>query len=94
MALVHANSTVGTTVAPIITLQAGLNRSVAVQIFNAGANTIFIGDKNITATAPTQGRPIAAGGSFQLWLNPTDIIFAIAAIANAAGTTIITYSGV
>jgi hypothetical protein len=92
MALVHTNSTVGTTVTPIIKVPAG-NQSTPVQIQNLDTAAVFIGDNTITATGATRGHSIAANGTFQLWLNANDEVYAISAAGTTAGAVVVTYSG-
>lgn len=92
MALVHINATVRTTAAPIATLPTSMGQSKAVQIYNGHSASIFIGDSTITTSGATIGRTIAAGGSFQLWLNGGDVVYAISAANTAAGAVVVTYS--
>ena len=94
MALVHINSTVGTTVTKLFTLSGGISNPVAVQIQNLDAAAIFVGDSSITATGATRGHSIAAAGTFQLWLSSGDTLYAISAAGTTAGAVVITYSGV
>jgi hypothetical protein len=94
MALVHLNATVGTTATQLFTLPSGLARNVAVQIQNLDSAAIFIGDTSITATGAGRGHQIAAGASFQIWLNSGDRVFAISAAGTSAGAVVITYSGI
>ena len=94
MALVHINSTVGTTVTKLFTLSGGIANPVAVQIQNLDAAAIFVGDSSITATGATRGHSIAAAGTFQLWLSSGDTLYAISAAGTTAGAVVITYSGV
>ena len=92
MALVHINASVRTTPSIIATLPTHMGQSKAVQIYNGHSASIFIGDATITTSGETIGRPIAAGGSFQLWLNGGDSIYAISAANTATGAVVITYS--
>ena len=94
MALVHTNSTVGTTATRIVSLPAGLQRTVAVQIQNNDSAAIFIGDSSITTSGATRGHSIAANATFQLWLNSTDQVYAISAAGTTAGAVVVTYSGI
>ena len=94
MALVHLNSTAGTTPTLICQVQTGLQRGVAVQIQNGDSASIWIGDSSITTSGATKGHLIAASGTFQLWLSPTDKVYAISAAGTAAGAIVITYSGI
>jgi hypothetical protein len=94
MALVHINSTVGTTVTKLFTLSGGISNPVAVQIQNLDAAAIFIGDSSITTSGATRGHSIAAVGTFQLWLSSGDTLYAISAAGTTAGAVVITYSGV
>jgi len=92
MALVHLNNTVQTTPTLIAAIPAGIGRSRAVQIYNGHSSAIYIGDTSITTSGATIGRSIAASGSFQLWLDGGDKIYAISAAATAAGAVVVTYS--
>jgi hypothetical protein len=94
MALVHTNSTVGTTVTQIIQVPVGLQRNVAVQIQNLDSAAIFVGDTTITSSGATRGHSIAANATFQLWLNSGDKVYAISAAGTAAGAVVVTYSGI
>ena len=94
MALVHLNSTAGTTPTLICQVTAGIQRGVAVQIQNGDSASIWIGDSSITTSGATKGHLIAASGTFQLWLNTGDKVYAISAAGTAAGAVVITYSGV
>jgi hypothetical protein len=94
MALVHTNSTVGTTPTQIVQVQTGLQRNIAVQIQNLDSAAIFIGDSTVTASGATRGHSIAAAATFQIWLNPGDKVYAISAAGTAAGAVVVTYSGV
>jgi len=93
MALVHLNSTAGTTPTMICQVQSGLSRNVAVQIQNGDSASIWIGDSSITTTGATKGHVITAGTTFQLWCNSGDKIYAISSTGSAAGSIVITYSG-
>ena len=93
MALVHLNSTAGTTATLICQVQTGIQRGVAVQIQNGDSASIWIGDATITTSGATKGHVITTGTTFQLWLNPGDKVYAISAAGTAAGAVVITYSG-
>jgi hypothetical protein len=93
MALVHLNSTAGTTATLICQVQTGIQRSVAVQIQNGDSASIWVGDASITTSGATKGHVMATGTTFQLWLNPGDKVYAISAAGTAAGAVVITYSG-
>lgn len=93
MALVHTNSTVGTTVTKIVMVPAGL-KAVAVQVQNLDTVAIFVGDKTITTSGANRGHSIAANGSFQFWLNGGDEVWAISAAGTTAGAVVVTYSGI
>ena len=92
MALVHINASVKTTPTIIATLPVTMGQSKAVQIYNGHSASIFIGDATIATSGATIGRTVAAGGSFQLWLNGGDSIYAVSAANTAAGAVVITYS--
>jgi hypothetical protein len=92
MALKHINTTVQTTPTLIAELPVSMGQNKAVQIYNGSAASIYIGDSSITTTGTTIGRTLAASGSFQLWLNGGDKIYAIAASATTAGSVVVTYS--
>lgn len=93
MALVHTNSQVFTTVTPLITMPQTA-RYTAVSIQNGHSAAIFVGDKTITATGATVGHSIAAGATYQLWLNAGDMVYAISAANTAAGVVSVLYSGI
>ena len=92
MALQHVNNQVQTTPTLIASLPPSMGRNVAVQIYNNHALSIYVGNETIAASGATIGRPIAANGSFQLWLNGGDKIYAIAAAQTAVGACIVTFS--
>ena len=92
MSLFHGNATVGTT--PTLIAQVPqVTRYTAINIQNNSAAAIYVGDSTITTSGATQGHIVAAGASFQLWLNAGDKVFAIAASATATGAVSIIYSG-
>ena len=92
MALQHINVGTQTTATILHTVKTGLRQTSAIQIYNGHSAAIFIGDSTTTTSGATIGRTIAAGGSFQLWLNSGDQIWGISAAASAAGAVVITYS--
>ena len=92
MALMHVNNTVQTTPTLIADLPPSMGQSKAVQIYNGSAASIYVGDATITTSGATIGRTIAAGGTFQLWINGGDKIYAIATLATTAGSVVVTYS--
>ena len=92
MALQHINVGTQTTATILHTVKTGLRQTQAIQIYNGHSAAIFIGDSTTTTSGATIGRTIAAGGSFQLWLNSGDQIWGISAAASAAGAVVITYS--
>jgi hypothetical protein len=92
MALIHLNATVATTITKIVQVANGGTRNTAVQIQNLDAAAIFIGDATVTTSGATRGHSIAANGTFQLWLNPGDAVYAISAAGTTAGAVVITYS--
>jgi hypothetical protein len=94
MAIVHLNTTVGTTVTKVLTLPTGLKASVAVQFQNLDSAAVFIGDSTITASGATRGHSIAANATQQFWLNPGDVVWAISAAGSTAGALVTTYSGI
>ena len=88
----HVNNTVQTTPTLIADLPPSMGQSKAVQIYNGSAASIYVGDATITTSGATIGRTIAAGGTFQLWINGGDKIYAIATLATTAGSVVVTYS--
>jgi type 1 fimbria pilin len=92
MALQHINVATQTTATILHTIKSGIHQNVAVQIYNGHSAAIYIGDSTVTTSGATIGRPIAASGSFQVWLNAGDSIWGISAAASAAGAIVITYS--
>jgi len=92
MALQHINAATQTTATILHTIKSGIYQNVAVQIHNGHSATIYIGDSTVTTSGATIGRPIAANGNLQLWLNSGDSIWGISAAASAAGAIVITYS--
>jgi len=93
MALVHTNSTVGTTITRILKVPTGL-KSVAVQVQNLDVAAVFVGDATVTTSGANRGHSIAANGTFQFWLNSGDEVFAISALGTTAGAVVVTYSGI
>lgn len=92
MALKHINNQVQTTPTLIADLPVSMGRNIAVQIYNGSAAPIYVGDASITASGATIGRTILAAGSFQLWLNGGDDIYAIATAQTTAGSVVVTFS--
>lgn len=92
MALKHINTQVQTTATLIATLPVTMGRNVAVQIYNTHVSPIFIGDSTISISGATIGRTILAGGSFQLWANGGDQIYAISLLQTALGACVVNYS--
>jgi hypothetical protein len=92
MALVHSNNTVGTTATLIASLPPSMGQRQAIQIFNGSAVSIYVGDTTIATSGATIGRTIAASGTFQMWLNGGDKVYAIATVATTAGSVVVTYS--
>jgi hypothetical protein len=92
MALVHLNNTVQTTATLIASLPPSMGQGQAVQIYNGHSAAIFVGDASIATSGATIGRTIAASGTFQLWLNGGDKVYAISAAQTAAGAVVVTYS--
>jgi hypothetical protein len=92
MALKHINNTVLTTPTLIADLPPSMGQSKAVQIYNGHSAAIFVGDTSISTSGATIGRTIAASGTFQLWVNGGDKIYAISAAQTAAGAVVVTYS--
>lgn len=95
MALVHLNIQVNTTATKLFTVQQA-GGAIAVSIQNNHSSAVFVGDATITtsATVATQGHTIAAGATYQLWLNAGDTVYAISAAQTAAGAVSVLYSGV
>jgi hypothetical protein len=93
MALVHTNSTVGTTITRILKMPVGV-QNTAVQIQNLDAAAVFVGDSTVTATGATRGHSIAANATFQFWLSAGDEVYAISAAGTTAGAVVITYTGI
>jgi hypothetical protein len=93
MALVHLNQTVGTTNGLLFQVPTGI-KAIASQIQNNDAAAIFIGDSTSTTSGALRGHSIAAGATFQLWLNGGDKVYAISAAGTTAGAVVITYSGI
>jgi hypothetical protein len=94
MALVHINTTVGTTATKVMTLPIGLKNSVAVQFQNLDSAAVFIGDASVTTSGATRGHSIAANATQQFWLNGGDTVWAISAAGTTAGALVTTYSGI
>lgn len=93
MALVHLNVQVNTTATKLFTVQQ-VGGNVAVSIQNNHSAAIYVGDPSITTSGATQGHIVAAGGTYQLWLNSGDTVYAIAAAQTSAGAISVLYSGV
>lgn len=93
MALVHLNLQVNTTATRIFTVQQA-GGSIAVSIQNNHSASIFVGDKTITTSGATQGHIVAAGATYQLWLQAGDEVYAISAAQTSAGAISVLYSGV
>ena len=91
MALIHTNSTVQTTATLICTVPQ-TSRYTAISIQNGHGSAIYVGDSGITTSGATQGHIVAAGATYQLWVNAGDKIYAISALATAAGAVSVLYS--
>lgn len=94
MALVHYNTTVGTTVTKVLTMPAGLKSYVAVQFQNLDTAAVFIGDATVTTSGANRGHSIAANATLQLWLNSGDTLYAISAAGTTNGALVTTFSGI
>ena len=93
MALVHLNVQVNTTVTKLFTVQQA-GGAIAVSIQNNHSASVFVGDSTITTSGATQGHIVAAGATYQLWLNAGDTVYAISAAQTSAGAISVLYSGV
>jgi hypothetical protein len=96
MALVHLNVAVGTTPTKMFTVQPA-GGAIAVSIQNNHGAAIYVGDSSITTGSvnqTNQGHIIAAGATYQIWMNAQDTLYGIAAAATAAGAVSVLYSGV
>lgn len=92
MALKNINNQVQTTPTLIADLPVSMGRGIAVQIYNGSAAPIYVGDSTVATSGATIGRTVLTNGSFQLWLNGGDKIFAIATAQTAAGSVVVTFS--
>jgi len=93
MALVHLNIQVNTTATKLFTVQQA-GGAIAVSIQNNHSAAIYVGDPSITTSGATQGHILAAGATYQLWLNAGDSVYAISAAQTSAGAVSVLYSGV
>lgn len=91
MALIHQNVQVQTT-ATLICNVPPTSRYTAISIQNNHSAAIFVGDSTITVSGATVGHSVAAGATYQLWVNAGDKVYAISAAATAAGAVSILYS--
>jgi hypothetical protein len=91
MALFHDNVQVQTTATLIVNVSTTA-RYTAVSIQNSHSSPIYVGDASITTSGATQGHAIAAGATYQIWLNSGDKLYAISAAQTAAGACNILYS--
>jgi hypothetical protein len=91
MALFHGNVTVQTT-ATLIVQVSQTTRYTAVSIQNNHSSAIYVGDDTISTSGATQGHAVAAGATYQLWLNAGDKVYAISAATTADGACNILYS--
>ena len=92
MAFEHINTQTLTTSSLIHQVDKNARPQTPLTIYNGHSAAIFVGDATIATSGATIGRPIAASGSFQIWLNAGDSIWGISAAASAAGVIVITYS--
>lgn len=92
MALIHLNNQVQTTATLIADIPVTVGPNRAIQIHNGHSATIYIGDTTIATSGATIGRPIAANGNLQLWLDGGDKVYAISAAQTAAGAVVVTFS--
>ena len=91
MALIHTNLQVQTTATLICTVLP-TSRYTAISIQNNHSSAIYVGDTSITTSGATQGHIVAAGATYQLWVNAGDKVYAISAAATAAGAISVLYS--
>jgi hypothetical protein len=92
MAFQTTNNTVGTTATLIVELPITMGQGRAVQIQNTDAQSIFLGESNVTTSGTTKGHIVLAGQTYQLWLSGGDIVYAISAAGTAAGAVNVQYS--
>ena len=91
MAIVHTNSTVGTTPTLICRLPKGIPYT-AVSIYNNDNNPIFLGDSTITTSTGSQITSKAL--PVQLWLHAGDELYAVSAAGTIANGVSVIYSGI
>lgn len=92
MAFQTQYTTVGTTAIAIAVLPVSMGQSKAIQVHNNDSASIFVGASNVTATGATKGRVVAAGASYQIWVNGGDVIYAVSAAGTTAGAVVVQYS--
>jgi len=92
MALIQINNQVETTATLIADIPVTVGPNRAVQFHNGHSAAIYIGSANVTTSGATVGRPIAANGNLQLWLDGGDKVYAISAAQTAAGAVVVTFS--
>jgi hypothetical protein len=94
MALVHINSTVGTTATKLFTVPNAITKPVAVQIQNLDSWPCLLVTTLLLLLGAGRGHSVGASTSFQLWLSGGDTVWAISAAGTTAGAVVITYSGI
>ena len=92
MAFYSDNITVLTTPTLILQVPHHVGQGRAVQIQNSDTAAIFIGTSTVTTSGATRGRQLAANGTYQVWINGGDIIYAISAAGTTTGAVTIQYS--
>jgi hypothetical protein len=92
MAFKHVNSQTLTTPSVLLTIDRNAKPLTPINIYNGHSNTIYIGDETIAVSGATVGRPIPTAASQIFYANANDVIYAISAVASAAGAVIVTYS--
>lgn len=91
MTLFHGNVQVQTT-PTLIAKVSQTSRYTAISIQNNHVAPIYVGDTSITTSGATQGHIVAINATYQIWLNAGDMVYAISAVATAAGAISVLYS--
>jgi len=92
MAFISTNNTVETTATVIAQLPVTMGQGRAVSFQNTDAQSIFVGNSDVTTSGAKKGHIVLAGQTYQLWLSGGDIVYAISAAGTAVGSVIVQYS--
>lgn len=91
MAVIHTNTTVGTTATLFLTIPEG-NPYTCVSLMNEDNSSVYIGDSTITINGSTKGLTVKKDVPIQIWLHAGDELYAVSAVGSAANALTAVYS--